>query len=227
MKTRKSCIHFILVCFLLTVFNGFNLVSGQDQHVDKIKPAEAKRLLAEGNIRFVSGKTLHPRQNSDRRKEVANGQHPFAIILGCADSRTSPEILFDQGLGDLFVAREAGNVIDDHTIGGIEYAVEHLHVSLIVVLGHEHCGAIAAARDTSVAKGHVKSILASIQPAVKATRGQDAEATCRANIKNIVVAIRSSEPLLKHLVDSGEVVVVGAYYNLDTGIVTFLKEKQD
>lgn len=224
MKIRKSLCHLILVCFFMTC-SGFNPASGQE-HAEKIKPAEAMRFLEEGNIRFVSGKSLHLRQDNDRRKEIANGQHPFAVILGCADSRTSPEILFDQGLGDLFVTREAGNVIDEHTIGGIEYAVEHLHTSLIVVLGHERCGAIAAARDsTHDEAGHIKSIIASIQPAVQATRGQDAEATCRANIRNIVAALQTDEPLLKHFVDSGEVVVVGAYYNLDTGMVIFLDEK--
>ena len=226
MKTNHCLSCFILICFLMAFSGGFNAVSGQDQHGVKINPAEAKRLLEAGNIRFVSGKPLHPRQDADRRKETANGQHPFAVILGCADSRTCPEILFDQGLGDLFVTREAGNIIDDHTIGGIEYAVEHLHVSLIVVLGHEHCGAIAAARDSTTEEaGHISSVLASIQPAVKATRGQDAEATCRANVRNLVAALKADEPLLKHLVDSGEIVIAGAYYNLDTGIVTFLEEK--
>ena len=225
MKIIKKLTPLILACFLMPCFNGFNLVSGQDRPVEKMTPVEAKRLLIEGNLRFVSGKALHLRQNDDRRKEIAKGQHPFAVILGCSDSRTSPEILFDQGLGDLFVEREAGNILDDITIGSTEYAVEHLHVSLIVVLGHQHCGAIAAARDTVVAPGHINSIVAAILPAVKATMGQDAEATCRANIMNSVVVLQTSEPLLKHLVDSGEVVVVGAYYNLDSGIVTFLEEK--
>ncbi|MEI7492410.1 MAG: carbonic anhydrase [Bacteroidota bacterium] len=225
MKTRKIYLPFILVCFLTSCFTGFNLVSGQDGDVGKIKAAEAKRLLAEGNTRFVSGRTLHPRQDAVRRKELANGQHPFAVILGCSDSRISPEILFDQGLGDLFVAREAGNITDEHTIGSIEYAIEHLHVSLVVVLGHEKCGAIAAARDTAVTAGHIKSIMDALGPAVKATRGQDAEATCRANIRNNVVALRTSEPLLKHLADRGELLILGAYYELNTGIVTFLDVK--
>ncbi|MEI8007047.1 MAG: carbonic anhydrase [Bacteroidota bacterium] len=225
MKTIINHIPFILACFLVSCFGSFNFVSGQEQHSTLIKPTEAKRLLAEGNARFVSGKTLHPRQNEVRRKELANSQHPFAIILGCSDSRTSPELLFDQGLGDLFVAREAGNIIDDHTTGSIEYAAEHLHVSLIVVLGHQRCGAIAAARDTSAVEGHIRSIVASLQPAVKATIGQDAEATCIANVWNEVVALQTSEPVMKRLIQSGEVVVVGAYYNLDTGIVTFLDKK--
>lgn len=180
-------------------------------------------MLLEGNRRFVSGKTLHPRQDVERRKELTKEQHPFAIILGCADSRTSPELIFDQGFGDLFVVREAGNVVDDHTIGSIEYAAEHLHVSVIVVLGHENCGAISAARDTATAPGHIKSILTSIKPAVDATKDQDAEATCKANIRNIVSTLRSSQPILKHLIDSGELMVVGAYYNLGDGSVTFLE----
>ncbi len=226
MKIRNSLFHLILVGFFMTC-SCINPASAQDQYVGKIKPAQAKRFLEEGNIRFVSGKPLHPRQDTDSRKEVAKGQHPFAVILGCADSRTSPEILFDQGLGDLFVTRVAGNVIDDHTIGSIEYAVEHLHASLIVVFGHERCGAIAAARDsTSDQSNHIKSLTASIQPAVKATRGQDIEATCMANIRNIVVALKSDEMLLKQLVNKGEISVVGAYYDLETGIVTFLDEKQ-
>ena len=225
MQTRKSLIIFILACFLTTCLNGNSFACEKNKHAEKIKPSEAKRLLVEGNTRFVSGKPIHPRQDAALRKEIINGQHPCAIILGCADSRISPEILFDQGLGDLFVVREAGNVIDDHTIGGIEYAVEHFQVSLIVVLGHENCGAIAAARDTAVAEGHLKSLVASILPAVEATRGQDAESTCKANIRNIVFALQTSEPLLKHLVAKGELVVLGAYYNIGSGVITYFNEK--
>jgi carbonic anhydrase len=185
--------------------------------------------LVEGNARFVSGHAQHPRQNPDRRTELATSQHPFAVILGCADSRTSPEILFDQGLGDLFVVREAGNVVDDHSIGSIEYAVEHLHVPLIVVMGHARCGAIVAARDTIAAngraEGHIELLVAAIRPAVEATTGQDVEATCKANVHNVVLALRTSEPILRHMVDGNQVRVIGAYYDLDTGVVTFLEDK--
>jgi carbonic anhydrase len=193
---------------------------------DKVTAADAIARLTEGNARFAAGRSEHPRQAAARRAELAATQHPFAVILGCADSRTGPELLFDQGLGDLFVVREAGNVVDDHTIGSIEYAVEHLHSPLVVVLGHERCGAVAAARDTVAAKGHaeghIESLVAAIRPAVEATAGQDADATCRANIGNMVRALQDSEPLIKHLADKGEVTVVGAYYDLDTGLVTFL-----
>jgi len=201
---------------------------GHAQEGAKVTSAEANRRLVEGNRRFVQGHGDHPRQTPDRRAELATTQHPFAVILGCADSRTGPEVLFDQGLGDLFVVREAGNVIDDHTLGSIEYAAEHLHAPLIVVLGHERCGAVAAARDTIAAhgqaEGHIQSLVEAIRPAVEATSAQDAEATCRANIHNVVHALRTSAPLLQHMVEKGELAVVGAYYDLDTGTVTFLAD---
>lgn len=192
----------------------------------KVTPAEATTRLVEGNARFASGHLQHPRQTPDCRTELATGQRPFAVVLGCADSRTGPEVLFDQGLGDLFVVRAAGNVIDDHAIGSIEYAVEHLHAPLIVVLGHERCGAVVAARDTIAAhghaEGHVQSLVEAIRPAVEATSGQDVEATCKANVRNIVQALRKSEPILRHMAEGGEIKVVGAYYDLDTGLVAFL-----
>jgi carbonic anhydrase len=192
----------------------------------RVTPAEARAVLVEGNARFSAGSTQHPRQTPGRRAELSSSQHPVAVILGCADSRTGPEILFDQGLGDLFVVREAGNVVDDHALGSIEYAVEHLHTPLIVVLGHERCGAIGAARDTVAAhahaEGHIESLVASIRPAVEATAGQDAEATCKANVRNVVKALRASEPILRRTTAEGRVEVLGAYYDLDTGVVTFL-----
>jgi carbonic anhydrase len=194
----------------------------------KVTPKEANQRLVEGNARFVAGQAQHAHQDPDRRTSLATSQHPFAVVLGCADSRTSPEILFDQGLGDLFVVREAGNVLDDHTLGSIEYAAEHLHSPLIVVLGHERCGAVAAARDTVAAnghaEGHIDSLVEALRPAVAATAGQDADATCKANVRNVVQALKNSEPLLRHMLEKGEVEVVGAYYDLDTGLVTFLAE---
>jgi len=145
------------------------------------------------------------------------------------DSRVPPEIVFDQGLGDLFVLRVAGNVIDDHSLGSIEYAVDHLAVRLIVVLGHQSCGAVKAAKDTIAAKSeapaHIQSLVTAIQPAVEATVNSDLETTVKANVKDVVQALRSSTPVLKSKVDSGEVRVMGAYYSLDTGAVSFLDEK--
>ncbi len=166
-----------------------------------------------------------------RRAELATGQRPFAIVLGCADSRTSPEVLFDQGLGDLFVVRVAGNVLDDHVLASIEYAVDHLGAQLIVVLGHQRCGAVQAAKETLEAKAeapaHINSLVAAIKPAVEATRGADVETTIKANTENVVQSLRSSEPVLKKEVEAGAITVLGAYYDLDTGAVAFTEEKKD
>jgi carbonic anhydrase len=186
---------------------------------------EALARLESGNERYSSGQPQHPRQDSKRRAELATRQHPFAVVLGCADSRTSPEVLFDQGLGDLFVIRVAGNVVDDHVLASMEYAVEHLGTPLIVVLGHERCGAVKAAVETAASKGrapgHIASLVAAIQPAVGAVPPGDAEEACRRNIANVVQAVRTSEPMLHPLIASGQVQVTGAYYDLDTGRVSF------
>jgi carbonic anhydrase len=140
-----------------------------------------------------------------------------------------PEIVFDQGLGDLFVVRVAGNVINDEGLGSIEYAVDHLGSRLIVVLGHQRCGAVQAAKETIAAKGkapaHIQSLVTAIKPAVEATANGDLDAMIKANVKHVVNALRSSTPILKAKVDSGELHVIGGYYSLDTGAVTFLDEK--
>src|SRR5438067_11616610 len=146
-----------------------------------VAPAEAIAKLKEGNARYTSGNLQHPGQTTERRAELAKSQHPFAIIVSCSDSRVPPEIVFDQGLGDLFVVRVAGNVIDDHSQGSIEYAVDHLAVRLIVVLGHQSCGAVKAAKETIAAKtkatAHIQSLITAIQPAVEATINGDLNAT--------------------------------------------------
>ena len=149
-------------------------------------------------------------------------------MLGCADSRTSPAVVFDQGLGDIFVIRVAGNVLDDDVLGSIEYAVEHLGARLIVVLGHQRCGAVTAARETIASKaeahGHIQSLVKAIKPAVEATIGADVEATAKANVLNVVQALQNSAPILKPMVAAGAVSVVGAHYNLDTGAVEFFAD---
>jgi carbonic anhydrase len=164
-----------------------------------------------------------------RRTELTKSQHPFAGIVSCSDSRVPPEIVFDQGLGDLFVVRVAGNVINDEGLGSIEYTVDHLGTRLILVLGHQSCGAVKAARETIAAKGkapgHIESLVTAIKPAVEATAKDDLETTVKANVKNVVKALRSSTPILKAKVDSGEIQVIGGYYSLDTGAVTFLEQK--
>src|SRR6266496_32158 len=216
-------------CFVLVGLLSASQFAGaaDPAHSDQpsVAPAEAISKLKEGNGRYTSGNLQHPGQTTERRNELAKTQHPFAAIVSCSDSRVPPEIVFDQGLGDLFIFRVAGNVIDDHGLGSIEYAVDHLGVRLIVVLGHQRCGAVQAAKETIAAKGkapgHIESLVTAIKPAVEATAKDDLETTVKANVKNVVKALRSSTPILKAKVDSGEVKVIGGYYSLDTGAVTF------
>src|SRR6184192_4097820 len=227
---RKSQLTF---CFVIVGLLGATQFSrGADPaHSDQpaVAPTEAISKLKEGNGRYAGGNLQHPGQTTERRAELANTQHPFAIIVSCSDSRVPPEIVFDQGLGDLFVVRVAGNVIDDQSLGSIEYAVDHLAVRLIVVLGHQRCGAVKAAKDTIAANGkapgHIQSLVTAIEPAVEATVKDDLEVTVKANVKNVVQALRSSTPVLKAKIDAGELKVVGAYYSLDTGTVAFMDEK--
>jgi carbonic anhydrase len=220
-------------CIALASLIGMNQFAqaADPAHPDQpsVAPAEAISKLKEGNGRYTSGNPQHPGQTTERRTELAKTQHPFAGIVSCSDSRVPPEIIFDQGLGDLFIVRVAGNVINDEGLGSIEYTVDHLGTRLILVLGHQSCGAVKAARETIAAKGkapgHIESLVRAIKPAVEATAKDDLDATVKANVKNVVQALRSSTPILKAEVDSGKIQVVGGYYSLDTGAVTFLDEK--
>ena len=164
-----------------------------------------------------------------RRSELTKSQHPYAIILSCSDSRVPPELVFDEGLGDLFGIRVAGNVLNDEGLGSIEYGVDVLGAHLIVVLGHQSCGAVDAAMKTVAAKakapGHIQSLVTAIAPVVNATPKADLETMIKANVKHVVDALRSSKPILKGKVDSGDVQVIGGYCTLDTGTVTFLEGK--
>jgi carbonic anhydrase len=179
----------------------------------------------EGNKRYVRHKEQHPDESMARRKELETGQHPFAVILGCADSRVPPELLFDQGLGDLFVIRVAGNLVDDDVLGSIEYAVEHLDTKLIMVLGHEKCGAVSAAVEGGDVPGHLKALVEAIQPSVDATRNDPGDRVHNcviANARRVAGQIRASEPVLKEAIEKGGLKVVAADYLLDSGKVNLL-----
>lgn len=190
---------------------------------DEAVPADAAwQKLKDGNLRYVAGQLTHPNQTSTRREQVAKGQKPFAVILSCADSRVGPEVIFDQGLGDLFVVRVAGNILDNAGLGSIEYAVEHLGASLIVVLGHEKCGAVAAAVGGGHAPGHVHSIVKALEPAVAASKSQGGDAVdnaVRSNVQLVSKQLASAVPILSERTKTGKVKVVGARYDLDTGAV--------
>lgn len=232
MKYKSNCLPSTIAAILLCISSG---IKAEDLKHSKAEPAvtaeEAIKRLETGNALFVDNKLSHPHQDAARREAVAPAQHPFAIVLGCADSRVSPEVIFDAGLGDLFVVRVAGNVADDQTLGSIEYAVLH-GAQLIVVLGHEECGAVAAAIKWTAAKnsaaaseiapGHILSLVEAIKPAVEAKPGADAAAICKTNVLNVVKALQNSSPIIQDSVREKKVSVVGAYYNLHTGAVTFL-----
>ena len=180
--------------------------------------------LKAGNQRYVTDQLVHHHQSGSRMRAIAIGQHPFAIILGCADSRVPPEIIFDQGLGDLFVIRVAGNIIDDAILGSVEYAVEELGTSLVLVLGHERCGAVAATIKHAEALGHISTLLNAIQPAVdkaKEEPGDLLDNAVRANINLVVDQLKSSFPVAE-LVKYDRLKVVGAQYNLGCGKVEII-----
>jgi carbonic anhydrase len=190
-----------------------------DPATPPVKPDEALARLKTGNDRFATSKVSDGKPVAVRRAETAQGQHPFAIIVACADSRTAPEIVFDQGIGDLFVIRTAGKLVDDYALGSIEYGVEHLGTRLIVVLGHERCGAVTAALGGGSAPGHINSLVRDIQPAVAASKGRAGDALSNAiheNDAEVAAKIRK-EAELGAL--ASQVRIVEGYYNLDTGKV--------
>jgi carbonic anhydrase len=192
---------------------------------------QAWRKLVAGNNRFVAGEQQHPHESLEWRESLVNGQHPFAVILGCADSRVSPELVFDEGLGDLFVIRAAGEVLDTAVIGSIEYAVEHLSVPLVVVLGHESCGAVGATIDvvqhgTEVA-GDISTLVRSIEPAVRATPANPDPAAFLAacvaeQARRAAQYLPERSNIISDAVAHHGVKVVSATYELDTGKVTRL-----
>lgn len=189
-----------------------------------LTPDQALRELVTGNQRYFVARAAHPHQALERRRELAAGQHPFAAILGCADSRVPPELVFDQGLGDLFVVRVAGNVVDDVVMGSLEYAVDHLGVPLVVVLGHSKCGAVTSAVKGGAAHGHVAALLAALQPAVERTAGRSGEPVhnaVRANVDLGLERLRAGSALLAGRLQTGALKVAGALYEVDSGAVTF------
>ncbi|MDX2167901.1 MAG: carbonic anhydrase [Deltaproteobacteria bacterium] len=185
--------------------------------------------LTEGNQRWASGRAAHPQQSAARRAELAQVQHPFAVIVSCADSRVPPELIFDQGVGDLFVVRAAGEVVDAVTLGSIEFAVANLGARLIVVLGHERCGAVDAALRGVEPPGHIGAVLSAIEPNISRAQGATPETLDRAvrdQARAVVRQLRGAEPILAPRVRDGSLRVVGAVYDLDSGQVSLLEEPE-
>lgn len=193
-----------------------------------LSPSEALARLEAGNIRYVNN-DARSRDFSATRAALANGQNPYAAILSCADSRIAPELAFDESRGDLFVVRIAGNFVNTDGLASMEFATAVLNVPLIVVLGHDSCGAINAAigvvNDGAKLPGHLPHLVKSLKPAVKEANGQEGDLLDNAIRDNVILNVkklRESMPLLKERVASGKLKVVGAIYHLDTGKVEFI-----
>ena len=179
--------------------------------------------LKVGNARFAADQLDGKLQDSARRESLVSGQQPYAIILSCADSRVVPELAFDAGLGELFVVRVAGNVANSSSIASIEYAVAHCGTKLIVVLGHQSCGAVTAAINGGDNGYNLNHLLSHITPAIAASdAGAAVNDVVKKNAELTVTELKNRSAIIKNAVDSGEVSVVPAYYNLDTGKVDFL-----
>jgi len=182
------------------------------------------RLLA-GNERFVAGRPEHPAQAPDRREALASGQTPWAIVHGCADSRVPPELLFDAGLGELFVTRVAGNIADVTSLASMEYGVAHLAVPLLVVLGHSSCGAVTAALQGGPPEGHLGALIDALEPPLRRAPAKAADRVglaVRANVEYVVAALEASEPILAPAVREGRLRIVGMIYDLASGRVECL-----
>jgi carbonic anhydrase len=189
------------------------------------------KLLKEGNRNFITDSAYRRVEGREKRLELAQGQTPFAVLVSCSDSRVPPELLFGRGLGELFIVRNAGNIVDTSALGSIEYGVVQLGVPLIVVMGHQRCGAVDAAvsvvRDNAVFPGSIGDMIEPIIPAVLSVRdkpGDLLDNAVRANISRIVRRLRESEPTLLDPQREGRLKVVGAHYSLEHGTVDFFDE---
>lgn len=183
---------------------------------------EIKTRLQAGNGRFVADNLEGKLQDAKRRTELANGQEPHTIVLSCADSRVVPELAFDTGLGELFVVRVAGNVANSSSLGSIEYAVAHCKSQLIVVMGHQSCGAVTAALSGGNNGYSINHLLAHITPAIASCSSSEVNEVVKENAKLTAQELINRSEIVKAAVESGKVEIVSAYYNLDTGKVDFL-----
>lgn len=194
--------------------------------IDNLSAGEAIEKLQKGNERFVKLKQKHPDESKKRRKLMLKGQHPFVVILSCSDSRVPPELIFDQGLGDIFEIRNAGNVLNEHVIGSIEYAVMHCGVKLIVIMGHQDCGAIAATLSGVSETRYIKALEDSIQPAIENCKEKGLEINSdnvvRAHVMQDIEELLSQDDELVKYMKEHDVKIVPAYYHLDSGKVDFL-----
>lgn len=231
LNSRRTVFKMIGAASLLSMLGGKTLLAASESPpipTNVMTPEAALKRLMEGNARYVAGKS-NGRNFSQTRSALTKGQNPFAAILSCADSRVSPEFCFDEGRGDLFVNRLAGNYVSTDILASIEYGVAVLNAPVIMVLGHTECGAVKAAikadKDNVDFPGHIQSITTALNPAVKAGEkdgGDLLSASTLANIKINVAMLKSSTPLLRKLAQDKKLIVVGGLYHLDTGKVDLI-----
>lgn len=223
----KRVSPYFLICLCVLVFM-LTVACSRDDYQARTEERGPIASLAEGNRRFH---TTHPRRPSDNIsvvRKIATGQHPNAAIICCSDSRVSPELVFDQGLGDLFVIRTAGNVIGPIEIGSVEYAVEHLDVKLVVVMGHERCGAIQAYLDGEHPPGHIKEIVDSIAAEteiqdLRKHQSQDRDMYVKANVIHGIRKLVVHSDIIRERLGSSQLHITGAVYSMDEGKVAFIK----
>ncbi|MDR1959628.1 MAG: carbonic anhydrase [Planctomycetaceae bacterium] len=223
MKKRISTAFVLLMTF-------YPVCASDPHSVPGVPPEKALEMLKEGNARFVGEKAEHPHTKIDRVRDTAvNGQHPFVTMMACSDSRVPLEEIFDQGVGDIFSIRVAGNVSGSDEIGSIEYGVVHTGTRLLVVLGHTKCGAVTAACTGGGHEGNIENLMRALQPAVAVTESKTGKRgteiipqCCRENVFVQIENILKNSKILQESVKKGELTVVGAIYDIDTGCVEFL-----
>ncbi|HOV73601.1 MAG TPA: carbonic anhydrase [Candidatus Hydrogenedentes bacterium] len=206
-------------------------MAGREAASGILTPEDVIALLKAGNARFAEDRRTHLHADKDRRRETAEGgQRPLATVLSCSDSRVPVELLFDQGIGDLFVIRVPGNVCNDDEIGSIEYGVGHLHTPLCLVLGHTKCGAVTAVVEQNHLQGALARLVASIGESADVVRretpqhqGKDlVEAVARANVRGTMARLIAGSSIVREAVDRGNVKIVGAMYDIETGVVSWM-----
>jgi carbonic anhydrase len=220
MKNRLLSLLFISVFF----------ACNQTEKIDESKFSPLQK-LEEGNKRFAAGKPVHPDETLERLRELKKGQHPCAIVVSCSDSRVPAELVFDQGLGDIFSIRTAGNVMGDYELGSIEYAVEHLGCKLVIVMGHKDCGAIKAfikSEGHYEHLDHIKKIIEYIENEqeeknLSSHHELNLDKAIDANIAHGVTFLKTAEPILKEFYKAKKIEIIGALYDIETGKVTFKK----
>ncbi|WP_156815425.1 carbonic anhydrase [Pseudanabaena sp. PCC 6802] len=230
MLGRRSLMQIAVAGGLGVAIDALNSVSGSIPpayagETETIGPDAALKKLLEGNQRFMQQKREYPHQAQQRLQEVAQAQHPVVTVLSCADSRVPPELIFDQGIGDLFDVRIAGNIVTPESLGSVEYAAALLHTPLVLVLGHERCGAVTAAVQNGTLPGQIGTFVRAIAPAIARIKKESldpVEDLVVANVRYQVEKLRQDSPLLVDLEKSGKLKIVGGRYDLDTGKVTLV-----